>query len=92
MEDQGGTIDAVSEISFLRAVIKHVTKMAGTSARADRTSTGPDPEWNFISDFSSLAPTTSVLTLPVTAIVNILPPLSDPLVVRGLATDRAGGC
>ena len=62
------------------------------SARADRTSTGPDPEWSFISDFSSLAPTTSVLTLPVTAIVNILPPLSDPLVVRGLATDRAGGC
>lgn len=35
MEDQGGTIDAVSETSFLRAVIKHVTKMGGTSGTED---------------------------------------------------------
>ena len=35
MEVQGSTVDAVAETSFLRAVIKHVTEMGGTSGTED---------------------------------------------------------
>ena len=35
MEVQGSTIDAISETSWFRTVVKHVTKMSGTSGTQD---------------------------------------------------------